>query len=434
MTTRWFALRSLYEPGAVAPEVAPAPVVTRPPVLAVFSLAGGVGKTSLVATVGRALAAVGERMLLVDTASFGLLPFFFGARDQRPGVLRTFSPGGNSSDAPVQLITIDPEGLGAEAPGQELLATEIARHWRSANRVIIDLATASGATTRRIMRLQPLVLVPVVPDMNSVVSVSSIDAFFLHNSSQPGKPIQPFYILNQFDSSLPLNLDVREVLRAQLGERLLPFVLRRAAAMSEALAEGMTVMDYAPNSGLAEDFNQLAGWVKSQSSPASTTYRGVRWSAHDPSGHLARYRGRRDIIHKDDPVPGADRRSGGLWLSCRSSIDMAAAGGLRAADTDHDVGDGKELGLLSDHAGADDHVGILHVPLRVLESFSDVAFLSGSGKPLGRAGCVFILCLLIAELYAFAILFLGYFQTIWPLGVHRWRCRTRPKSGRMWTC
>ncbi len=50
------------------------------------------GKTSLVATLGRALSARGERVLLVDTAAFGLLPFFFGARDQRPGVLRTFSP------------------------------------------------------------------------------------------------------------------------------------------------------------------------------------------------------------------------------------------------------------------------------------------------------------------------------------------------------
>jgi nitrogenase subunit NifH len=48
--------------------------------------------------------------------------------------------------------------------------------------------------------------------------------------------------------------------------------------VSEALAEGMTVMDYAPNSTVAEDFGSLAGWVKSQSAPASTTYRGVRWS------------------------------------------------------------------------------------------------------------------------------------------------------------
>ena len=85
-------------------------------------------------------------------------------------------------------------------------------------------------------------------------------------------------MLNQFDASLPLHLDVREVLREQLGERLLPFALRRTAAMSEALAEGMTVMDYAPGSALTEDFATLAGWVKSLSAPATTSYRGVRWS------------------------------------------------------------------------------------------------------------------------------------------------------------
>ena len=48
-------------------------------------------------------------------------------------------------------------------------------------RVLVDLATASAATTRRVLRLSPTVLVPVVPDMSSVVSVSSIDSFFQHN-------------------------------------------------------------------------------------------------------------------------------------------------------------------------------------------------------------------------------------------------------------
>jgi len=90
--------------------------------------------------------------------------------------------------------------------------------------------------------------------------------------------VMPFYILNQFDSSLPLHLDIREILREQLGDRLLTIALRRAPAVSEALAEGMTVMDYAPNSTVAEDFANLAGWVKSQSAPASSAYRGVRWS------------------------------------------------------------------------------------------------------------------------------------------------------------
>jgi cellulose synthase operon protein YhjQ len=247
-------------------------------VLAVFSLAGGVGKTSLVATLGRALSSRGERVLLVDTATYGLLPFFFGARDQRPGVLRTFSPPGAGGDAPIQLVAIDPESLGPETATQEILSQEISRHSRGVSRVIVDLATASGATTRRILRLAPLVLVPIVPDMNSVVSVGSIDAFFRHSANAAGHPVQPFYVLNQFDYSLPLHLDVREVARERLGDRLLPFVLRRAPSVSEALAEGMTVIDYAPNSTVAEDFGSLAGWVKSLAAPANSGYRGVRWS------------------------------------------------------------------------------------------------------------------------------------------------------------
>jgi hypothetical protein len=38
------------------------------------------------------------------------------------------------------------------------------------------------------------------------------------------------------------------------------------------------VTDYAPGSPLAEDFATLAGWVKSISAPATTSYRGVRWT------------------------------------------------------------------------------------------------------------------------------------------------------------
>lgn len=278
LTSRWFALNGLFQGGTAQTEVMPAAAAQRAPVLAVFSLAGGVGKTSLVATLGRALSARGERVLLVDTAAYGLLPFFFGARDQRPGVLRTFTAPGTSGDSPIQMITIDPESLPAESGGQESLTQEISRNARGAGRVIVDLATASGATTRRVLRLSPTVLVPVVPDMSSVVSVGSIDSFFQRNVSASGQPVRPFYVLNRFDSSLPLHLDVREVLREQLGDRLLPFALRRAPAVGEALAEGMTVVDYAPNSTAAEDYASLAGWVKSLAAPANNGYRGVRWS------------------------------------------------------------------------------------------------------------------------------------------------------------
>jgi cellulose synthase operon protein YhjQ len=278
LTSRWFALNGVFDKTHAPTEVVSSPVVARPPVLAVFSLAGGVGKTSLVATLGRALSARGERVLLVDTAAYGLLPFYFGARDQRPGVLRTFTPPSTNGDAPIQMVTLDTEALGPESAGPEVLSQEITGHARGANRVIVDLATASGATTRRVLRMSPTILVPVIADMNSVVSVGSIDAFFQRSSNAAGQQVMPYYVLNQFDPSLPLHLDVREVLREQLGDRLLPFALRRTPAVSEALAEGMTVMDYAPDSTVSEDFGSLAGWVKNLAAPGSSGFRGVRWS------------------------------------------------------------------------------------------------------------------------------------------------------------
>jgi len=85
-------------------------------------------------------------------------------------------------------------------------------------------------------------------------------------------------VLNQFDATLPLHLDVREVLRQKLGDRLLPIAIRRAPAVSEALAEGMTVIDYAPAAQVTEDYTQLATWVRNQTAPAMAGYRGMRWS------------------------------------------------------------------------------------------------------------------------------------------------------------
>ena len=293
LANRWFALKSVFDPQAAPAEQVPAQPPARVPVLAVFSLAGGVGKTSLVASLGRALSSRGEHVLLVDTAAYGMLPFFFGARDQRPGLLRTFNPPGIGAEAPIQLVSLDPEGQSQESLGQDLtqgsspergpdwLAQEVARLSGASHRILIDLPTASGATTRRALRMAPVVLVPVAPDMNSVVSVGAIESFFRYNGNISGKQIMPYYVLNQFDYSIPLHLDVREILREQIGDRVLPFALRRSPAVSEALAEGMTVIDYAPGAVVAEDYAHLAQWVRSLSAPAiqsSQSYGSVRWS------------------------------------------------------------------------------------------------------------------------------------------------------------
>ncbi len=197
-----------------------------------------------------------RKVLLTDTTSHGLLPFYFGASELRQGTVRTFSPPSGSTDAPIYLVSYEVDQKAAIEPAQEKLVEEIVNNSRGTHRILLDLTVGSCWIVRHMSRMNPTILVPVAPDMNSVISLQTIEKFFHGMVDADGRPLQPYYVINQFDASLPLHLDVREVLRRQLGDRLLPFVIRRAPAVSEALAEGMTVVDYAPDSPVSGDYHE----------------------------------------------------------------------------------------------------------------------------------------------------------------------------------
>jgi cellulose synthase operon protein YhjQ len=270
MAARWYALKGVFDPALPAlPALVPDALgIARTPLLLVFSLAGGVGKTSLAATLGRALSARGERVLLADTTSHGLLPFYFGARELRDGVVRTFSAPEGSSDSPIDLVSYNLAGTGDDEPRQADLTDRILGNAQGGNRLVLDLAQGTSWMVRRLARLRPTVLVPLTPEMNSVISLQSVERLFHGVADEDGRPLLPFYVLNQFDASLPLHLDVREVFRRQLGARLLHRAIRRAPAVAEAQAEGMTVIDYAPGAAVVKDYYDIAAWLRRISPPA----------------------------------------------------------------------------------------------------------------------------------------------------------------------
>jgi cellulose synthase operon protein YhjQ len=280
VASRWFALKGVFKhTGPELPAMPPArPVEGRMPLLAVFSLAGGVGKTSLTATLGRAFASQGEKVLLTDTTSRGLLPYYFGERELRVGEVHTFHPPAGSPGAPLSLVIYDAASMSADERQQEVLTDEILRIGQGNHRLVLDLSSGSSWLVRRMVELHPVVLVPMTGDMNSVTSLHAVERVFQSIADREGRPMLPYYVLNQFDTSLPLHLDVREVLRRKLGERLLRFVIRRSQAVSEALAEGMTVVDYAPDAPVSQDYMDVATWLRSVSPPAKAEFRGQQWS------------------------------------------------------------------------------------------------------------------------------------------------------------
>lgn len=223
------------------------------PALAVYSLAGGVGKTTFCASLGRILCSLGEQVLLVDASVSGLLPFYFGAADLRTG-LRTFlAP--EPHYPPLQV-------LGADEVTKEWLDGDVKTAMLHAQRTIFDLGSASMSMLPEIFGMCGVVLIPLLPDLNSILTVSRIEASLKAMKSR-GIQIPPaFYLFNRFDENDPMHQQARGLVQRQCGEHLLPMTIHSGAEIAQAIASRMTVADHVPESHVTRDFMEVASWVR----------------------------------------------------------------------------------------------------------------------------------------------------------------------------
>jgi cellulose biosynthesis protein BcsQ len=240
----------------------------RPPVLAVYSVAGGVGKTTVCANLGKTLCSLGEQVLLVDATGRGLLPFYFGATEQRAGVRKFVAPGGSAPS--IQIITGDectPDWLDRDVKG--LMA--------AAQRTIFDLGPATQSLLPAILAMCNVVLVPLLPDLNSIISVLRIESL-LNGPVTGAKSPGLFYFFNRYDEQSGNDRWARDFVVRHCGHRLLPVSLRHGRELTEALQGGFPGMDSTPGSELSHDYLQLALYVRRVAPLSSHVALPGRWS------------------------------------------------------------------------------------------------------------------------------------------------------------
>jgi len=237
--------------------------------IAVISIAGGVGKTTIAANLGRILSARKEHVLMVDATWASLLPFYFGAEDMRRG-LRTFH-----SPAPgIPPIRI----LGTEHITHEWLEESVKPAMKTVQRTIFDIGPASLNLLPEILPLCAAVLIPLVVDLNSIMSIPRVEAYAKSMEERGLDVPKPLYFLNKLDATSEREQQGRELIARQVGNRLLPITIRRSAAVTEAIVGRMTVADYAPESEVANDFSQLALWIQKAMPIALPVAHAGRWS------------------------------------------------------------------------------------------------------------------------------------------------------------
>jgi cellulose synthase operon protein YhjQ len=234
----------------------------------ISSLSGGAGVTMILATLARCLATEGEHVLVADPGASSLLPLYFGANNPGEGELQSFlMPDSNAGVAIVNSGQASENSSGRPRVSKETkrdLITTIRNGAEHSDRLLLDAGAIHANDVRCLRRGTHFGLVPLVPDVGSLFGMIRLeDALRSRELEDEGRPAWAVhYVLNKFDSSLALHRDIKASLQERLRERLVPVTIRRSDAVAEALADGMTVIDYCPDAGVAEDFLRLADWLR----------------------------------------------------------------------------------------------------------------------------------------------------------------------------
>lgn len=234
--------------------------------MAILSLAGGVGKTTLAVTLARILSGMHRQVLLGDCGLFPTIPHHFGARVQRLGPLQFFSAPASGVALPIGMFRLPLAEL-HKPDSQDLLEQVEA----SESLLLIDLPTLQAAPAEEILVHVDHVLVPVTADLHSVGGLAYLKQRLAASNHHP----KVHYLINRFDESRALHHEIKERLPSLLGGDVLPFLVHEDPAVQEAAAHGITIVDYRSQSPVVREIAALAEWLSGISDQDDAAERGV---------------------------------------------------------------------------------------------------------------------------------------------------------------
>lgn len=232
--------------------------------LSIHAAAGGVGSTTIAAVLARLLSRSGRRCAIFDESEDSALPIYFGAHniaaDHRrfSGLYSVFEPG-------IKILNREmyQAQSGDAAQGAGFIERNIVQLAPHFDHLLFDQRARSTDTAGA-----GLVVYTAIPDVSSLIGVRKLK----DTLQPPGGSGKAICVLNRFDSTVALHRELLGWYRESFANVV---TIQQSPLVSEALAEGTTVVDWAPRTKVALDFlnlfktvNHLLNWSGSADSNA----------------------------------------------------------------------------------------------------------------------------------------------------------------------
>lgn len=237
--------------------------------IAVINQKGGVGKTTLTANLGAALAVMGKKILLIDldpqanlTYSFGLTPtqsiseVILGKKTLEEILLNAEYV----SIAPSARSLADTEDwLVSRISREGFLKTILASFQQPFDYCLIDCPPSLSSLTLNALNAASEVLIPLQMEVFSMEGLNQV-LDTIHEVKRILNPELEIMgiIPSMFDARRRLSGDVLERVTDGCKERVFKTHIRECVKIAEAPSHAQTILSYAPTSRGAEDFKTLA--------------------------------------------------------------------------------------------------------------------------------------------------------------------------------